>query len=456
MRPETETLELKRSTSELKEGVISVASILNKHRNGELYFGVRNDGTVLGQAVSEQTLRDVSRAMSERIEPRIYPKVERVKLSGKDCVRVRFAGQDGPYFAFGRAYIRVGDEDRQISARELERMFRNRGGDHARWDSELSERKLSDVDATTVRRMVKQGRSVGRVEFEFKSVKVTLNKLKLLRNGRLLRAGEVLFCDENLLRVQAAVFAGTDKTTFIDIKTFEGPLFKVLENAETYVKEHIDWRVQFGKLEREEIPEIPMKALREALVNSLCHRDYQVMRNNEVAIFKDRVEIFNPGEFPEGYTPDDFIKGDERSMPRNPLVARVLFRTKDVEEWGSGLKRIAQECAANGVKVVFKALKSGFLVAFYRRPSGSDKSLGASGGKSGERLGEKLGERLGGTALRILALIHRDSRITISALSSRLRISTTAVEKNLAALKKRGLLRRIGPDKGGHWEVVGS
>ncbi|MHB2026913.1 MAG: ATP-binding protein [Elusimicrobiota bacterium] len=82
-----------------------------------------------------------------------------------------------------------------------------------------------------------------------------------------------------------------------------------------------------------------------------------------------RVEIFNPGDFPEGYTPQDFIKGEERSILRNPLIAGVLFRTKDVEEWGSGLKRISEECAENGMKAAFKILKSGFLAIFQRQPA---------------------------------------------------------------------------------------
>jgi ATP-dependent DNA helicase RecG len=449
MKQESETLELKKSTSELKEGAISVASILNKHQKGELYFGVRDDGTVLGQAISRQTLRDVSRTLSERIEPRVYPKIERVRLEGKDCIRVRFSGEDAPYLAFGRAYIRVGDEDRQLSARELERMFLSRNSDKARWETELSERKITDVDAATVRRVVNKGRSVGRVNFEFGSVRGTLNKLKLLRNGRLLKAGEALFCKDSPLKVQAAVFAGTDKTTFLDIKQFEGTIFSLLDEAETYVKEHIDWRVQFGKLQREEIPEIPMDALREALVNSLCHRDLRILKGNEVAIFKDRVEIYNPGDFPEGYTPEDFIKGEEHSIPRNPLIASVLFRTKDVEEWGSGLKRISKACAESGVKVTFKVLKSGFLVTFYRRPAAK-----SAPGAVGKTVVEPVVKAVGKTREKIIALIRLNPAITRAEIAKRIGLSVRGVEWNVDQLKKQGILKRIGPDKGGHWKVV--
>ena len=441
MRQESETLELKRSTSELKEGVISVAAILNKRQKGQLYFGIRNDGTVIGQTVSEQTLRDVSRILSEKIEPRIYPRVERVRLSGKDCIKVQFAGNDIPYLSFGRGYMRVGDEDRQLSARELEKMFLSRNRDQARWESGLSVRKLSDVDAAALRRIVKKANVAGRLDFEFGNVKATLNKLGLMQGGRLLKAAEVLFCADNSLELQTAVFAGTDKSTFLDIKQFKGTIFSLLQESETYVKEHINWGVKFGKLEREEIPEIPADALREALVNSLCHRDFSIPKGNEVAIFKDRVEIFNPGDFPEGYQPEDFTKGEERSILRNPLIAGVLFKSKDIEKWGSGLRRISRTCAEADVRVEFKVLKSGFLVTFYRKPA---KDLSPSVRE----------ETRGKTRDKILALIKHNPQITVEQLAKLTGVSAKGIEWNIAKLKAEGLLKRSGSRKAGRWDIL--
>ena len=84
---ESKTLELKKSTAELKEAVISFAAILNKHPKGKLYFGVRKDGEVVGQMVSDQTVRDVSKALSEGIEPRVFPKVQKLRIQGKDCIK---------------------------------------------------------------------------------------------------------------------------------------------------------------------------------------------------------------------------------------------------------------------------------------------------------------------------------------------------------------------------------
>lgn len=436
---ESETLEFKKSTGELKEAVIATAAILNKHQGGELYFGVKNDGTVVGQAVSEQTIRDVSRSLVEHIEPRIYPHVEKVRLAGGDCIRVHFSGNEPPYLAFGRGYIRVGDEDRQLSARELERMFLRRTRDANRWEDEPSGKKPGDVNALALRAFMRKAKAAGRIDFRFAGVAATLNKLGLLRGGRLLKAGQVLFCRDNPVEVQAAIFAGTDKTTFLDIKQFKGHIFDLLEKSEAYLKEHLDWRVKFGGLERQEIPEIPIDALREALVNSLCHRDYRNPKGNEVAIFKDRVEIYNPGEFPEGYRPEDFIKGKERSILRNPRIAEALFESKDIERWGSGLKRISDECAKSGVHVEFPVLKSGFLVIFHRTPALTHSTVVKTVGK---------------TADRIMALIKGTPRITREELARSTGLSVRGVEWNLEQLRARGRIRRVGSRKAGRWEVL--
>ena len=118
---ETETIEYKKTTSELKEGILSMVAILNKHNGGELYFGIRNDGTVVGQDISEKTLRDISQAISNHIEPHIYPDIKNVVIDDKDCICVAFEGENVPYFAYGRAYIRVADEDKVMSPQELDR-----------------------------------------------------------------------------------------------------------------------------------------------------------------------------------------------------------------------------------------------------------------------------------------------------------------------------------------------
>lgn len=100
---ESETLELKKSTSEIKEAIISIAAILNKHQHGELFFGIKNNGIVAGQNVTEKTIRDISKSIADHIEPKIYPHIYHIEIDGKACIKVRFRGNDSPYFAYNRA-----------------------------------------------------------------------------------------------------------------------------------------------------------------------------------------------------------------------------------------------------------------------------------------------------------------------------------------------------------------
>ena len=449
---ETETLELKKSTSELKEAVISMASILNKHNQGKVYFGIKDNGEVVGQNITGNTIREISQVIASNIEPKIFPKIIKEDINKKSCVYVQFEGNNIPYFAYGRAYIRVGDENRQLSAKELEDMFIRKNKDELRWDNKYSDKPVSKVNIGILKDYIKRANLAKRIDFKFKDLKTTLKKLDLIKDGKLLRAAEVLFCNESSLEVQLAIFAGTDRVNFLDIKSLRGNLFKLLEQSELYVKEHINWRAEIKDFKRVEIPEIPVAALREALVNSLSHRDYWRGEGNQIAIFKDRVEIYNPGKFPEGASPQDFIKGEEKSILRNPLIATVLYYSKDIEKWGSGLKRIYEECKANNVKVEFKVLKSGFSVVFYR----SKIPLKDVRESVLENVLENALENLlkkDTSELKIFNAIKKNKNITIKELSKALKLDERTIRRNIAKLKQKNLIERIGPDKGGYWEI---
>ena len=363
---ESETIELKKSTSELKEAIISMSAMLNKHQHGEIYFGIKNDGAVVGQMISEKTIRDISKTIADNIEPKTFPDIKKVKIDGKECIHVIFSGRETPYFAFGRAYIRVGDEDRQISGRELEQLILKKNRHEMQWDSQISEKGVPEINENALKHFMEKAELSGRLSFDYVSATTTLSKLGLLKNKKLLNAANVIFCDENKFEYQAAVFAGIDKSQFLDIKLFKGNFFEILEKVELYIRERLNFRVEVNNFKRTDIPEIPLRAIREAVVNSLCHRDYWRPEGNKIAVYKDRITIYNPGSFPEWLKPEDFINGEQESVLRNPLIAEIFYYTKEIEKWGSGIKKIYDECQANKVKVEFKNTHSGFYVIFYR------------------------------------------------------------------------------------------
>jgi ATP-dependent DNA helicase RecG len=387
---ESETLELKKSTSELNEAINSIVAILNKHNSGEIIFGITPKGDVIGQEVSEKTLRDISQKIANSIEPKIYPEIKKIKIQDKDCIIIKFTGDEPIYYAFGRAYLRVADEDKVMSAKEIEKRIQQRST--LKWDSLETDIKIDEISKENLKKYVEKANTSKRINFKFTDVKNILDKLNLIKNNSLTNASIMLFSKNKPVEVQLAVFAGNTKTTFLDIKQYEGNIIELLESCEAYIKERINWRADLSGSKRVEIPEIPIRALKEALVNSFCHRDYTAPESNKIAIYKDRVEIWNPGNFPQGYKPLDFVKKELPSILRNPLIANILYLSEDAEKWGSGLRRIYEECQSEGVKVKFDVLKYGFSVVFYRSKSGvnpeqiseSDTNLTQIGHKSDE------------------------------------------------------------------------
>lgn len=389
---ETETLEFKKTTGELKEAVQSICAILNKHQHGDLYFGVKPDGTPLGQIVTEESLREVSQKIKNFIEPKIYPSINKVIIDGKECIHVQFEGNQVPYFAYGVARIRVADEDLAMSPEQI---------------------------------------------------------TELLEGEFLLNAGKALFSDDIVQDVQMAIFATKERLTFNDIQRYHGPVLKLVDIAENYIRSNIHWRVEFtGELQRTEIPEIPVDAIREALLNSFCHKDYASGQSNEVAIYKDRVEIYNPGAFPEGYDPQDFINKAERAIRRNPKIARILYYSKDIESFGTGLKRIADTCNTAGVRYEFKKLKSGFVVCFYRT---IDSNVGEeikenSTGKVREKYGKST-VILNASQRKIINFLQENAQITNKDVQRLLEVRESRALKILKGLVESGILEKCGKSR---------
>jgi len=185
---------------------------------------------------------------------------------------------------------------------------------------------------------------------------------------------------------------------------------------------------------------VPFEALREAIANAIIHRDYSVRGTSlMVEVYDDRVEIVNPGVFPQ-HRKKEFGK---ISVRRNEHIADLFFRMDKVERAGTGIRRMKEAMAAAELPPP-KIRQTGFYTIVFKRPAGI----------GGDRLVEKLADRLAESQKTILKLIKENPYISKKELSEAIGISTTAVDKNITRLKKEGLLKRSGPDKGGHWEIV--
>ena len=449
---ETERVEFKESTSELKEGCASIASMLNKHGEGTLYFGVKRNGDVSGQDVAESTLRKVSQAIGNYIEPPVYPTIEKLGDDGKDYIRVTFSGSDRPYQCDGRYRIRRSDEDVIMSAAEVARMVRESYDRAVPWDGRPSGRPVSDVDEGALRRFVEEGNSSGRIEAPYTSAQEVLAGLGLLaEDGTLTNAAAALFCRSRVgVRLKAGVLADHSRVEIIDLRQEDDPVFDLIGRAEFYVLSNIRKRIVIdGSPSRDEVPEIPRAALREAIVNAFCHQDFTDYGTAvQVDVFPDSVEITNPGTFPTGRTPEMYLSGDVVApMSRNPLIARTLFRSKSIEAFGSGLRRIRDTCAEAGVRFEYEQGHGTTTVRFHRNDPFQD-ARGEALAHSDSEWGLSL------SATRVLNALSSNPALTAAELSEELDLSPRQVQRATKELRDGGVIERVGSDKNGTWKIL--
>ena len=462
MGEETEILEFKTSTAEIPAALDSIVAILNKHQKGTLYFGVKNNGTPIGQQMGANTLRDVTRAITDHIEPKIYPTVEKVVLDGKDCIKVEFEGNDIPYFSHGRAYIRVGDEDKKMSQKQLKRLIFTMEENNNRWEEKPSNANYDDIDEDTLKKFVDKGRKKGRISYEYTNKEEVLKRLNLVdENGKIKNAGYVLFAKEPNIQLRVAIFATEEKTTFLDMQDFTGNVFELIDKGEQYISKNIRWSANFntGSFTREDIPEIPIRAMREILCNSFCHRNWNEPFENNIAIYKDRIEICNPGHFTSEATPEDYIKKTEPSRPRNPLIAQTIYLSGEIEKWGTGIKNVYNKCKEENLKVKFEDRKTAFFVIIYRKDlegliENTEKDLKNDNINVNINDTINVNIKLNKTEKTILEMVINNPNITQSEIAEKLNITKVTVNRNINKLKEKNIIKRIGANKNGYWKII--
>ena len=220
--------------------------------------------------------------------------------------------------------------------------------------------------------------------------------------------------------------------------------FRLLDEAMAFMLRHlpIAGRFEPGRLERIDEPLFPVAALREAVINAICHRTYAHAGGAvSVAIYDDRLEIWSDGTLPFGLKPED-LKRKHDSRPRNPLIAGVFYRRGLIEQWGRGTEDIVTLCVRAGHPEPEFGEQAGsvwvrFLPSGYIAP---------------HRVAHDLTER----QREILEVIGRGRRIPLREIMSRLSSppAEATVRDDLYHLKRLGLIDPAGRGRGASWSLV--
>jgi len=371
---ESETVELKASLAELDAALVDVCAFLN-HRGGSLYFGVRPDGRVVGLTVADSTLLKVSQKIRQKLKPEIIPEIRERSDDGKSIIEVIISeGTHKPYFVDGVPYIRSGSESVKMPPDVLTHLIIKQQG--YVWDRDIcAGATMSDIDPTLVRSYLTRARQVRHIDLDTETpVDTALESLELLKDGRPTNAAILFFGRKpqkfiDSAEIRCAKFRGDDVTQpYADMKVIGGSIVAQIDQTEIFIRDNIAkaaWMPK-EKFEREESWEYPPDAFREAVINAVCHRDYQSSGNVQVSIFTNSLEILNPGLLPSTLTIES-LKRRHSSRPRNRLIADLLFRIKYIERWGSGTTKMIRVCRDLGVpEPEFYEQDEDFMVTFRR------------------------------------------------------------------------------------------
>jgi len=442
---ESETVEFKPSLSQTDK-ILECVSAFSNTNGGILVIGVRDTGEVIGVDIGKRTLESLANTIKQNTDPVIYPSISVENVEGKNVIVIEVEeSKSKPVFAFDKVYKRVGRSNQRVTSDEIRKLALE--GKRIYWDEAICEgAKLDDIDEEKIRWFLKEARRERELNIPMDaSVAEVLMRLNLLK-GEALTNASILLLGKSPQKffLQAEVrcvrFKGNEPVKpFIDMRVISGTIIDQVDKSLDFVLEHIPKAVWLdGKLQREEKYQYPPDAFREAIVNAICHRDYEERGDIQIRVFDDFLEVWSPGKLPEPLRLED-LKKTHKSVPRNPLLARQLFWIKFVEEVGTGTNDMIDYCREWGIpEPEFKHVTGDFVVTFF--------------GKLTDKYYEDMG--LNERQIKVVTYVRKNNSITNREFRKLFPdLTRETLRKDLNDLVTKRILVKKGEKRGSFYEL---
>lgn len=356
---ESECVELKSQVvSDICREVIAFANT----RGGIIYIGVQDDGKISGIEDADSATLQISNMVRDSIKPDVtmFVSYETQVIEGKQIISVTVQqGAGRPYYLGSKGlkpsgvFVRSGTSTNPASDAAIRKMIKDT-------DGECFENMRSMEQKLTFETAADQFARCG-VSFNEGKMKT----LGLVSHDGIYSNAAMLLSDQCSSTIKAAAFAGTDKNEFQDRREFGGSLFSQMEEAYAYLDLRNQTRASFEGLYRRDVRDYPEEALREALINSVVHRDYSFSASTLISIYDDRIEFVSVGGLLNGISLDDIMLG--LSVCRNPKLAAVFYRLKLIEAYGTGLPKIINAYEGSGLRPVIEVTGNAFKITLPNR-----------------------------------------------------------------------------------------
>jgi ATP-dependent DNA helicase RecG len=447
-RGESDTLEFKKSTGERDAAMRTLCGMLNGS-GGRVLIGVTEAGKIRGQTISDATLKELAQAYVQFEPPAAFRQTRIPLANGLEVYLIEVdLSPSAPHTFHGRAYRRINSTTSTMPQSDYQRRLLERDHPTMRWENRIAPGSPT-LDMAEVGRMLRDAVAANRLDSPITDPAQALERLKLVGPAGMTQAAVVAFAVEPFpdypqCALRLARFKGVTKSEFLDQRQLTGHAFKLLNEADLFLRRHLPvaGRFESGVMARIDQPLFPPLALREALVNALIHRDYSIVGGAvSVAVYDDRLEVISTGTLPFGLTVSDLLQ-DHDSKPRNPLLADLFYRRGLIEKWGRGTQKIIDLCVAAGHPTPEFEEQAGSVVVRFI-PKGYSPPL---------RTEHNLTDR----QRRILFALRDGRPRSISTIRAAFepQPAMSTLRDDLKFLLKLNLVRNIGEKRGSRWILV--
>lgn len=436
---ETETVELKSIVmDDIKKEIIAFANC----DGGTIYVGVADDGKVLGVENADECALQISNMVRDAVKPDVtmFIHYETLECDGKAVVAVNIQrGTNRPYYLAKKGlrpegvYVRQGYSSVPATDTAIRQMIKETDGDS--FENMRSINQALTFEAT-------------KKEFEKRNVvfgQPQMQTLKIVSADGIYTNLGLLLSEQCLHTIKAAVFEGINQNVFKDRREFSGSLMQQLNDVYDYIDFHNQTHATFRKLLRIDTRDYPEVAVREALLNTLVHRDYSFRASTLISIYDDRIEFVSIGGLLPGLELDDLMMGV--SVCRNPHLANVFYRLQLIEAYGTGMKKIMGAYANALVQPKIKTTNNAFKIIL---PNVNFTPKAAEVHKDFEKAADLA---LDSNEEKVLQFLREHLMITRKETQTLLEVSQSTAGRILKAMVDSGRIKQIGGSRTTRYEL---
>lgn len=440
-------------------------SAFSNSTGGKIIFGIEDTSLqIVGiDGDIHKKIDAITNAIADSITPQIIPNIYVEEIEDKRVIVCEiFRGGSTPYYikALGKesgTFIRTSGTTRladESMLKELMLVGVNRTFDTLPYETAkpLSENEIEEM----CNKLTVYAKDNAKSFDDSNQIK-QLNLSKMLswkfvieQDGKYYPSNAfMMFKDDNpfqFINIQCARFKGTNRILFIDKKEYGGPIYQQIDDTMKFVMNHLNMEVKIvpNKIAHEEKFEIPTEAIREILVNAVCHRSLTDNSRVQVAIYDDRVEITSPGILYNGLTLKGMLEG--KTAIRNACLANVLTYLNVIENWGTGVQRAILLCKEAGIQEPeFIEMDSAIRVNFYRPSYDAQENAQENAHDY---------EKLNSTQIFIYNAIKSDKSISRKQLLEITNKDNSTITRAIRVLKDKGYIKRVGSDRRGFWKIL--